>query len=55
MVIQVSVTAEVEIADEDLEGYDFNVVNWANDNVNLEIEADNFDWWIDSDETMPLE
>lgn len=46
----VNVAIEVEVPDEDMEGYDNNALYWAAENVSIDVEAPNFDSWIDNAE-----
>lgn len=51
--IYATIAVEVEVPDEDImDGYDDNPVQWTLDNVKVDIEAPNFDWWIDNVETV---
>lgn len=48
--IFVHIAVEVEVPDEDMEGYDDNAMQWAMENVSVDVEAPNFDSWIDNAE-----
>ena len=48
--VYVNVAIEVEVPDEDMEAYDDNATQWATENVSIDVEAPNFDWWIDNAE-----
>lgn len=51
--VYVNIAVEVEVPDEDIiDGYDDNPMQWAMDNIKIEVEAPNFDCWIDNTETV---
>ena len=43
----VNIAVEVDVPDEDMKGYDDNAMAWAMDNVSVDVEAPNYDMWID--------
>lgn len=47
-IVFANVSIEVEVPDEDMEGYDNNPMQWVMENVSVDVEAPNFDSWIDS-------
>lgn len=48
--IYVNIAVQVEVPDEDMEGYDNNAMQWVMDNIDVEVEAPNFNWWVDNTE-----
>lgn len=51
--IYVNIAVEIEIPDEDLpNGYDNHPVQWAFNNIDVNAEGSNVDWWVDNMETI---